>query len=304
MKEPEPAVPAAFRNAAALDTTSIGDIQWKSYFTDATLQKLIDSAIVKNYDMQVAVKNIEAAQLVFSQVKYNYLPSANANVTAGINRPSDNSINGLSASQFLGSKHIEDYTAAVALNWEADIWGKIRNQKNSAWAQYLQTTEAKKAIQTNIIANVSQGFYNLLILDAQLAIARQNLALNDSTLLIIRLQYNAGQLTSLAIQQAEAQPLVAAQLIPQFEQEKILQENAISILTGELPGTIVTNTSLALVPIKDSLSAGIPAALINRRPDVRSFELALAIANANVGITKANMYPSLTITASGGLNAF
>ena len=304
MKEDEQKLPATFKSAMVLDTTSIGDIQWKNFFTDGALQKLIDSAIVKNYDMQVAVKNIEAAQLVFNQVKYNYLPAANVQVAAGITRPSDNSLNGLSASQFLHTTHIEDYTASVGLSWEADIWGKIRNQKNSAWAQYLQTTEAKKAIQTSIIANVSQGYYNLLMLDAQLAIAKHNLALNDSTLLIIKLQYNAGQVTSLAIQQAEAQQLVAAQLIPQFEQGRILQENAISILTGELPGAIVSNTTLDELPIRDSLSAGIPSAMVNRRPDVRSYELALTIANANVGITKANMYPTLNITASGGINSF
>ncbi|MEO5892965.1 MAG: efflux transporter outer membrane subunit [Ferruginibacter sp.] len=305
IRTPELVLPDSFRNAVAVtDTNSIADMQWKSFFTDAPLQQLIDSAIVKNFDMQVAVKNIESAQLLFKQVKWNYLPSANLNMGAGSSRPSDNSLNGLSASQFLKTTHIEDYTANVGLSWEADIWGKIRNQKSSALAQYLQTTEAKKAIQTNIIANVSQGYYNLLMLDAQLAIAKRNLALDDSTLLIIRLQYNAGQVTSLAIQQAEAQQLVAAQLIPQFEQDRLLQENAISILTGELPGAITTNTLLDRIALPDSLSAGVPALLVKRRPDVRSYELALAIANANVGITQAAMYPSLTITAAAGINSF
>src|ERR1700761_4504742 len=181
VETPKPALPDTFRNAAATtDTSSVADIPWKSFFTDATLQKLIDSAIVKNFDMQVAIKNIESAQLLVKQVKWNYLPQADLNVTASSTRPSDNSLDGLSLSQYdFGAKHIEDYSANISLSWEADIWGKIRNQNKSALAAYLQTTEAKKAIQTNIVESVSQGYYNLLMLDDQLAIARKNVALND-----------------------------------------------------------------------------------------------------------------------------
>src|SRR6185369_2006739 len=115
------------------------------------------------------------------------------------------SLNGKSLGAFLGSKHVEDYSANVGLSWEVPIWGKIENQKAAALASYLQTEEARKAIQTNIVASVSQGYYNLLMLDAQLAIAHRNLSLNDSTLNIIRLQFNAGQVTALGVQQAEAQ---------------------------------------------------------------------------------------------------
>src|ERR1700761_1169245 len=211
-------------------------LQWKTFFTDATLQKLIDSAIVRNYDMQLAVKNIEASQLLFKQVKWNNVPAIALNVTANTQRPSDNSLTGLSLSQYdIGSKHIEDYSANLSLSWEADIWGKIHNQNKSALAAYLQTTEAKKLIQTNIVASVSQGYYNLLMLDEQLATAPSNVRLNDSTLRIIKLQYDAGQVTLLAVQQAQAQQLAAAALVPQFEQNIALQENALRILTGALP---------------------------------------------------------------------
>jgi multidrug efflux system outer membrane protein len=306
IETPKPALPVAFRNAAtASDTTSIADIQWKNFFTEATLQKLIDSAIVNNYDMQIAVKNIEASQLLFKQVKWNYTPQVNLNVTASTSRPSDNSLNGLSLSSFgVATKHIEDYSANLGLSWEADIWGKIRNQSKTALAQYLQTTEAKKAIQTNIVAGVSQGYYNLLMLDEQLNIAQKNVKLNDSTLRIIRLQYDAGQVTSLAVQQAEAQRLAAAQLVPQFEQNITIQENALRILTGALPDRIERSNTLDNIQITENLPSGLPSAIVSRRPDVKSAELALNIANAQVGIAKANMYPSLTITASGGVNSF
>jgi outer membrane protein TolC len=98
--------------------------------------------------MQEALKNIEAAQLIVKQSKLNYLPDATLQVGASLNRPSDNSLNGLSLSKFLGRSYVEDYSASAALSWEADIWGKIKNQKAIALASYLQTTEAKKAIQT------------------------------------------------------------------------------------------------------------------------------------------------------------
>src|ERR1700744_558225 len=303
---PKPALPDTFRNAAVTsDTSSIADLQWKTFFTDVTLQKLIDSAIVKSYDMQIAVKNIQASQLLFKQVKWENVPAVALNVTANTQRPSDNSLTGLSLSQYdIGSKHIEDYSANLSLSWEADIWGKIRNQSKEALAAYLQTIEAKKAIQTTIVASVSQGYYNLLMLDLQLNIAQQNVRLNDSTLRIIKLQYDAGQVTSLAVQQAQAQQLTAAQLVPQFEQNITIQENALRILTGDLPGNIERSAALDDIKFPDVLSTGIPSAMVSRRPDVKSAELDLVAANAKVGITKAQMYPSLDITASGGVNSF
>ena len=204
----------------------------------------------------------------------------------------------------MGQTHIEDYSANLSLSWEADVWGKIRNQNKSALAAYLQTTEARNVIQTNIVAGVSQGYYNLLMLDDQLAIAKRNVALNDSTLRIIKLQFDAGQVTSLAVQQAQAQQMAAAELIPEFEREITVQENALQILTGELPGKIIRNVTLNDLSFNETLSSGIPSSLVSRRPDVRSRELALTIANANVGIQKSEMYPALRITAEGGVNSF
>ena len=297
-------LPASYRDAANTDTSSIADIQWKSFFTDAVLQKLIDSAITNNYDMQLALKNIEAAQLVVKQSRLGYLPEANLQIGASINRPSDNSLNGLSLGQFLGKSYVEDYSASVGVSWEADIWGKIKNQKVKALAVYLQTAEAKKAIQTNLVSTVAKGYYNLLMLDTQLAIANKNLLLNDSTLRIIKLQYTAGQVTALAVQQAEAQRLVAVQLVPLLQQEITLQENALSILTAVTPAAIQRNSDIKNIAFTQNISVGVPSTLISNRPDVKTNELALAVANANTGIAKAAMYPSLTITAAGGVNAF
>ena len=304
-------LPGEFRNAegagaaaAGADTTSVGSLPWKSFFADPVLQGLIDSAIARNYDMQIALQNIRSAQLTLGQAKLGYWPDVTLQITADLTRPSDNSLNGISAQAFLHSKFLNDYNASLGLSWEADIWGKIKNKKAMALAQYLQTNEARKLLQTNIVSGVAEGYYNLLMLDAQLDIARKNLALNDSTLRIIRLQFNAGDVTALGVQQAEAQQLVAAGLVPQLEQSILLQEDALNILSGSLPAGIVRGKTLDEVPVREALSAGVPATLLGRRPDVRSSELALTAANANVGINKAALYPSIVISPEGGWDTY
>ena len=307
IKTPVPEAPVAFRMAdpqTTGDSTSIAGLQWKQFFTEPVLQSLIDSAIANNYDMQLALKNVEASQLLLKQTKWNNIPEANLNIGASSSRPSNNSLNGISLSQFLGTKHIENYTADVSISWEADIWGKIRNQSKAALASYLQTQEARKLIQTNIVASVSQGYYNLLMLDTQLDIANKNVRLNDSTLNIIKLQYTAGQVSSLGVEQAEAQRLAAAQLIPQLEKNIAIQENALRILTGALPDKIARTAKLEQFNLPEHIATGVPSEVISRRPDVRSVEFSLNRANANVGITKASMYPALRITADGGVNSF
>ncbi|MBS1598246.1 MAG: efflux transporter outer membrane subunit [Bacteroidetes bacterium] len=297
-------LPEEYRNAITSRDSSIANIPWKNFFTDPTLQQLIDSAVAKNFDMQIAMKNIARAQKIFSQSKLGYWPDVNGQIAVGTNRPSNNSLNGLNAGQFLGTRHIEDYSANISITWEADIWGKISNQKQAALSDYLQSAEAKKAIQTQLVADVAQGFYNLLALDAQLEIAKRNYLLDDSTVRIIRLQYDAGQTTALAIEQADAQKLAAGLLIPSLEQEIAIQENALRVLSGELPSAVSRNITLGEFQVNDMFSTGIPAEMVSLRPDVRANELGLQAANARAGIAQANMYPTLAITASGGVNSF
>ncbi|WP_367773889.1 efflux transporter outer membrane subunit [Flavobacterium sp. WC2421] len=301
---PKIGVPENFRNSTSIDTTNTADIKWKDFFAESDLVKLIDDALLKNNDLQIADKNMAIANLQFKQTKWGNIPELNAFATASSNRLSDNSLNGISTNQFLGKKHLEDYSAGLSLSWEADIWGKIKNQKKSALAAYMQTTEAKKALQTAIVASVSKGFYDLLMLDAQLEIAKKTLVLNDSTLFIVNLQYEAGQVNLFAKQQTEAQQLVAAQLIPQLEQNIQIQENALSVLSGTFPEAKDRQSKLETIVIKDNLSAGIPSQLLSKRPDVKSAEMGVKMANARVGVTKASLYPSLNITARTGVNSF
>jgi len=308
-QRPTVPAPAQFRTAGSVtvttsDTSSIADIGWRQFFTDTTLQGLISRGIANNYDMQLAIKRIDAANAQVKQSRLSLLPSLGLQITAQTTRPSDNSLNGLSTQSFLKTNHLEDYNVNLGLSWEADIWGRIRRQKEATLAQYLQTYEAAKAVQTQLISNIAEGYYNLLMLDAQMDIARKNLALRDSTLRLTRLQRDAGDVTTLAVEQAEVQMQATALLIPQIEQALAIQENALSILTGEVPGGISRNSTLTQIPIPADLPTGLPAAIVSRRPDVRASEMALIAANAQAGVAEANLYPSLTITATGGLNSF
>jgi len=297
-------VPGNYRNDTTSDTTNIADIKWKSFFEEADLVSLIDVALAKNNDLQIADKNLAIANLRFKQTKWGNVPQVNAFANATSTRLSENSLNGINIAQSLNQNHVEDYSAGLNLSWEADIWGKIRNQKRAAQAVYMQTAEARKALQTTIVATVSKGFYDLLMLDAQLDIAKKTLALNDSTLFVVNLEYEAGQVTLLAKQQTEAQRLIAAQLIPELEKNIQLQENALSVLSGTFPEAKERASKLEAIVVKENLSPGIPSQLLSKRPDVKSAELAVKAANAKVGITRASLYPSLTITAASGVNSF
>jgi len=301
-QRPATGLPARFNATAYADTSSIADISWKQFFADTTLQRLIGLGIAHNYDLQIALKNIDASAEQLKRSKLLLLPEVNLQVTGQYNRPSDNSLNGLSASGFLGSHHIEDYNANLGLSWELDIWGKIRRQKEVVLAQYLQTYEATKAVQTQVVANIAQAYYNLRMLDKQLAIARENLQLNDTTTRLTQLLKNAGEANLLAVQQAQAQQQATALLIPQLEQSIAIQENNLQVLTGQLPGEIKRIKGQPIV-FAESSSPGLPAAILSRRPDVRATEMALKAANAQVGAAQGNMYPSFTISASGGVES-
>lgn len=303
-QQPQLELPNQFSTTSFADTSSIADIEWKQFFTDPALQDLIDSGINKNNDLLIAVKNIDIAQQQLQQARALNLPEINLQLTGQYNRLSGNSLGGISTKSFLGKSHLENYTTLVSVTWEADVWGKIRAQKEAALAGYLQTYEAKKAVQTQLVASIADGYFNLLTLDKQLEIAKKNLALTDSFVIVTSLLKNAGLANALAVQQAEAQKQSTALLIPQLEQNISLQENALQFLTGSLPAPVRRNRALTDLPLPVQLNTGLPAAMVSRRPDVRVNEMALMIANSQVGIAQANMYPALNLTAGGGLEAF
>lgn len=302
---PQTTLPGTFRNAAPpADSASVADMPWQEFFSDPVLQELIAKTIRNNFDMRLALKNIESVNQTLKQSRAAFAPDLNLGISAASNRPSGSSLNGISLSQFLGTTHLEDFNTGLSLSWEIDIWGKMRRQKEAAQADYLQSGENVRAIQTRLVSSVAGGYYNLLMLDAQLATARRNVQLNDSILLITRLRKEAGQTTSLAVQLVESQKQAAELLIPQIEQEIVIQENALKMLSAELPDSIQRSMLLRDVVMSDSLSTGFPLSILSRRPDVKAAELQVKAANARAGVAQASMYPSLVINLGAGLNSF
>lgn len=298
-KQPDVQLPDQYNTVAYSDTAGIAAMSWKDFFSDTTLKSLIQKGIAYNYDLQLAVKRIESAGRQLQQAKTLQLPTLNASVSGQYNRPSKNSLNG-SLSEFTGSSHYEDYILGLNLSWEADIWGKLRSQKKTAMLQYLQSYEAKKTLQTQLVADIADGYYNLLMLDEQLRIARANLRLADSTLKLTALLKEAGDNTQLSVEQTRAQQQTVAALIPQLEQQIALQENALNELTGSYPQGIARTSGLSGISLPEQLQAGIPAAVLSHRPDVRAAEIDVMIAGEKIGIAQANMYPNFTVTASAG----
>ncbi|HEY1167061.1 MAG TPA: efflux transporter outer membrane subunit [Chitinophaga sp.] len=304
-ERPALALPGQFNSTGPVPSdSSIAGVEWRQYFKDPVLVSLIDTTLKGNYDLQLALKNIQSAQEYVKQAKVGWLPTVNIQANASTSYPSKNSLNGISLSSFLKTDHIEDYNLVANLSWEIDVWGKIKRQKEAALADYLNSFEGARAVQTQLVADVANSYYNLLMLDEQLQIAKYNVSLSDSIVQMMRLQKTAGDVTELAVQQAISQQQTAALLVPQLEQGIAIQENALRILAGQLPATLPRNGKLEEVRMWDQLSAGVPADLISKRPDVRAAEAQLVSANALVGAAQANMYPALTLTASGGLNSY
>ncbi len=304
-QRPSLAIPETFRaEEIQEDTLNIAQINYRDFFKDTVLINLIDKAVEQNYNLQVAIKQIESASLGYKQSKWANAPRIDATVgSANINRPSANSMNGQSLGYFLGQNYLTDYTTAINLSWEADIWGKIKGAKEEALVDYLQTQEAAKAVQTRLVSEVVQGYYNLLMLDKQLKISENNLDFAENTLSMLKKQYDLGMVNSLALEQQEMVMKQILKSIPQLESSITIQENALSILTGSFPDKIERATSLDNVLYPETISTGIPADMLSYRPDVKSSELALRRSVVSIHVAKVSMYPALNITAQGGLNA-
>ncbi|MFD2556569.1 TolC family protein [Sphingobacterium tabacisoli] len=305
------AVPDQFRSikdtvfVMAADSSSIAQIPYDTFFVDSTLTRLIEQGLIHNNDLQIALKQIDIASLAYTQSKWGYVPTVNLNVgTAAINRPSNNSMNGSMMGQFTGKSYVEDYNTALDISWEIDVWGKIKGRKEATLASFLQTQEAAKAVQTQLVAQIAEGYYNLLMLDMQLDVSHRNLELIDSTLRMIHIQKKMGIVTSLSVQQQENAKDQLLATIPLLKKALVTQENGLSLLTGKMPGEIANRTRLSEMPTPEFKQVGLPAEMLRFRPDVKSGELYVRQALAQVHVSKVNMYPSLRITAQGGLNAF
>ena len=296
-------VPEKYREEIAVTADTVL-LPWKSYYKDPVLVNLIEKALVKNNEVLVAVKSMEQLDLSYKQAKLSLLPTLDFDAGASRSYQSKNSLNGSLSAQFIGKDYMDDYSANLRMSWEVDIWGKAAMQKRDAKAAYFAQKENLSALKTRIIVQVAQAYYNLLGLDEQLKIAEKNIELSTSTLDMMKLQYNSGSISSLAVNQTEAQKKTAELLVPLAKANIAVQENALQILCGEYPNSIERAGNIDAAEINVVFPTGIPVSLLSRRPDVKASEYAVMSATAKTGLSKAAMYPALSLNPWIGVNSF
>ncbi len=301
-------LPESYSNS--LDSTNTAKVKWQKYFTDPFLNSLIDSALRNNQELNITLQEIEIARNEVRARKGEYLPSIGLGAGAAVDKTGRYTSRGASEANteikpgIPTPDPLPNYMLGAYANWEVDIWSKLRNAKKAAFNRYMATASGKNFLVTNLIAEIANSYYELLSLDNQLNIIKQNIDIQSNALEIVRLQKTAGRVTELAVRRFEAQVLNTKSL--QFDiQQKITEtENRINFLTGRSPQTVERNSSAFSNLVPNTIQAGIPTQLLDNRPDVKQAELALIAAKLDVKSAKARFYPSLGITAGVGFQAF
>jgi multidrug efflux system outer membrane protein len=288
-----------YRDQASADSTTMATMPWQSVFKDEKLNALIQKGLNQNLNLKNAIENIVQSRASLRQTKLAYYPTLNvdANVTrtkqseAGLNFPAGININTLTTTYKLG----------LSTSWEADIWGKLSSSKRAALATYLSTDAAKQAIQTQLIADIANNYFLLLAYDKQLEITKSTLESRIKNVEVIKALKEGAIVTGASVVQSEANQHAAEVLIPDLKRNIRETENALNILLGQASGPIDRGTLGGQV-VPEKLAVGLPAQLLENRPDVRQAEFNFRTAFESTNMAKTYFYPSLTLTASGGFS--
>ena len=272
--------------SAATDTASFGNLTWKEVFTDPYLQTLIDSALVRNTDMQTAHLKIKEAEAALLSARLAYVPSLNFTPQGTV-------------SSFDGGKASQTYSIPVAASWEIDIFGKLTNAKRQALAGYEQTKEYAQAVKTQLVAGVANTYYTLLMLDAQYEIAVETETAWKASVETTRAMKEAGMVTEAALAQTEATYYSVCTTVHDLKEQINQAQNSLCLLLAETPRTIERG-KLAGQQFPESFSVGIPLQMLSNRPDVRSAEQSLAQAFYGTNAARAAFYPTITLSGSAG----
>ncbi|GGI27223.1 TolC family protein [Pedobacter mendelii] len=301
-------VPVNFNDSQ--DTLNTGKIQWRQFFTDPNLVRLIDTALKNNQELNVTLQEIEIAKNEIKARKGELLPSVGYRVGAGLEKVGRYTSSGAgdASTDITPGKEVPDvlpdYAFGLQANWEADIWHKLRNSKKAAVSRYLSTVEGRNFVITNLVAEVANSYYELLALDNQLAIVKQNIALQSNALELMKIQKQATRVTELAVRKFEAEVLSSKSLEFDIQQNITESENKINFLLGRYPQAIPRDKGSFTDLVPPTVQAGLPAQLLANRPDIKQAELDLAAAKLDVKVAKAQFYPSLGISATIGYQAF
>lgn len=295
---------------ASGDSTNTADVNWRELFSDAHLVALIDTALNNNQELNIALQEINETKSEVRARKGEYLPSVSLGAGARVDKVGRYTRNGaLEATTDIkpGEEFPEplgDFLLAANISWEVDIWKKLRNKKKSAALKYLSSIEGRNFMVTRLVAEIANAYYELMALDNQLHIVKQNIEIQQNALRIVRLQKQSAKVTELAVNRFEAEVLKNQSHQFEIEQRITETENEINFLVGRLPQPVLRNSDAFALLAPDTAFSGVPPQLLDNRPDLRQAALELEACKLDVKAARAEFYPSLDISASIGYQAF
>jgi outer membrane protein, multidrug efflux system len=286
--------------APGREAVSLADVEWFALFQDERLQVLIQTALENNYDVRIAAARVLEAAAQLGVTRSFLLPTVDGEAVVARDRVSEE--------RFLPppetvSPEGNTFALGLALTWEVDIWGRIRRQTESARADLLAAEWAQRAVLVTVISQVASAYFALRELDKELEIAQRTLESRQKSLRLTQVRLEQGVSTRLDVRQAETLLYTAAATIPLVERQIVQTENAIRLLLAQPPGEILRGRILTEQPIPPEIPAGLPAALLERRPDIRASEAVLVSANAQIGAAKALYFPRISITGLLGIES-
>lgn len=275
--------PANFYTEQQATANSAADMAWWDLFKDPVLQGLIRDALKNNYDMQLAVARVEQERALLGVSRSQYYPQVGY----------DASISGQQSPSIPNHTY---YSYGFSAIWELDLFGRVRKLNEAQRAVYFSSEDARRDVRLLVMSDVAQGYFRLRALDEQLEIARRTVQSFQETLDLFQRKFQGGASSGLEVARAQAALSNVAAVIPDFERQIVAQENGLGLLLGRNPGSIARGAALADQYDPPDVPAGLPAALLERRPDLRETEQNLIAANANVGVAKANFFPTISLT--------
>jgi outer membrane protein, multidrug efflux system len=294
-KRPPVNSPTVFRDDNAATNTSFADQDWWQVYRDETLQTLIREALTNNYDLRIAVTRVEQARAVAMQARSQFVPSVNYNGAVSRGR------NDLFGSAY-PNNGITTGSAVATLNafWEVDLWGRVRRLNESARAQFLASEEARRGVRLSLLSEVATAYFQLQELDQELEIVERTTNSFGESLKIFTDRVQGGTASDLEESRAEAALADATAALPAVREEISTTENELSVLLGRNPGPMTRSAQFSTNMLPPEVPAGLPSALLERRPDVRQTEQLLRSANAQIGESVAEFFPTIGLTTFFG----
>ena len=300
---PQITAPEAYRGAdntaiTSADPKSLGDQDWAKVFEEPELQELIRTALENNYDVRIAAKRVLEQQAQLRITRSQEFPTVSVGGT-GIGADLGQGQSSLGNSFPSGA--ITEGSFNVSAAWTPDFWGLYRRQTEAARAQLLAQTWAQRAVRMTLVQQVATSYFQLRALDEQLDIAKETLKTRHESTELTRTLESGGSVPLSDLRQAEELEYTASSQIPQLEQQIQQEENGLRLLLGQNPGPVTHADPSALNPPPQDLPVGLPSRLLERRPDILEAEEQLVAANAQIGVARAQFFPQLSISASGGV---